>query len=85
MKLEMTEGCVCWSYTVDDREFTNLSLNEKKELIKSLVDKTTDEAVLQGYFRNFLHTYGKHEGSDEPCDCCGDYIDTYTYEDPEHN
>lgn len=65
-------GCEIFKYEVkklEEGDFLNLC---------GLVDEITDVAVLQGMFCHTMQKYGKYECSDSPCDCCGDWIRTYT-------
>ena len=39
MKIILTEGCVCDSLTIDDKEVIEYSNEELKEIIKKVLDK----------------------------------------------
>lgn len=80
MKLEYTYGCVCGSLSVDGVESINMDINDFKAVIHKLVDREQDMAVLQDLFKSCMESQGHFDPSDEPCECCGDFIDTYTLE-----
>jgi hypothetical protein len=87
MKLELTEGCICDSFTADGKDINSMSGQELKDILKAVVAKITntkyeDEnkvSYLQTILRDIVSLYyDEYEIDDEPCDCCGDFIDTYT-------
>lgn len=79
MKLEYTYGCVCDSLSVDGIESIDINIEGFRAVIHNLIDKIDEFAVLQDLFCNCMEALGEYE-SHGPCDCCGDYITTYTYE-----
>lgn len=75
----MTRGCICDSLTVDDVEEINLDNDRRKEVIKKIFDNMKPEDLnylLQWYIEEF----GEYESDDEPCECCGDYVERYWLE-----
>jgi hypothetical protein len=87
MKLELTEGCICDSFTADGKDINSMSGQELKEILKAVVAKITntkyeDEnkvSYLQTILRDIVSLYyDEYEIDDEPCDCCGDFVETYT-------
>lgn len=87
MKLELTEGCICDSFTADGKDINSMSGQELKDILKAVVAKITDTkyedenkvSYLQTILRDIvLLYYDEYEIDDEPCECCGDFIDTYT-------
>lgn len=78
MKLELTEGCICDSLTVDGIEEIYLSDKERKKAIKKIAEYlSTQNDGLNQLLQWFLHHYGEWESDDKPCECCGDWIYTY--------
>lgn len=86
MRLELTEGCICGSFYAGGRPVHELSGEELKDLLRSMTDKVfaSDlddgksgciQEVLRMFTECFCDTY---ECSDEPCEACGDYMETYT-------
>jgi hypothetical protein len=87
MKLKITEGCICDSFTADGKDINSMSGQELKDILKAVVAKITntkyeDEnkvSYLQTILRDIVSLYyDEYEIDDEPCECCGDFIDTYT-------
>lgn len=87
MKLELTEGCICDSFTADGKDINSMSGQELKDILKAVVAKITDTKYEDEntvyYLQNILYEivsrfYDEYESADEPCECCGDFIDTYT-------
>lgn len=80
MKLEYTEGCICNSLTIDGVETIDLPQSTVKEALHKLIDKESDLGTLQYILTQFIEHLGTYTSSDEPCGCCGDYIDNYKLE-----
>ena len=80
MKLEYTYGCICDSLSVDGVETIDMNIDDLKSVVHKLVDREQDIAVLQDLFTSCMQSQAECESSDEPCECCGDFIDTYTLE-----
>ena len=80
MKLEYTSGCICDSLSVDGVETIDMSPDKLREVIHELVDREQDLAVLQDLFMSCVQSQGEYSSSDEPCECCGDFVTTYTLE-----
>lgn len=89
MKLELIEGCVCDRFTVDGKDIDSMSEKELKDILKAVVTKITttkyeDENVvysLQIILREIVSRfYDEYESDDEPCECCGDFVETFKME-----
>lgn len=87
MKLELTEGCICDSFTVDSKDINSMSGQELKDILKVVVTKITDTKYedenkvshLQTILRDIvLLYYDEYEIDNEPCECCGDFVETFT-------
>lgn len=79
MKLEYTEGCICYGLDVDGEPFNDLNAVEKVALLHSVVTMLSVDYDIQDIMINLLQQYGeyKHLGH---CDECGDNISSYTLE-----
>lgn len=78
MILKQTIGCVCASLTVDDIEEIDLTEKQRKEVILKISEyianqmKTDD---LNCFLQDFIDFFGDEKCiSNEPCECCGDWI-----------
>lgn len=87
MKLELTEGCICDSFTADGKDINSMSGQELKDILKAVVAKITDTKYedenkvshLQTILRDIVSLYyDEYEIDNESCDCCGDFVETFT-------
>lgn len=79
MKIEYTEGCVCYGLDVDGEPFNNLDHDKKIEVFDRIFEHLDEEYGLNTMLVDILQHYGeyKHIGH---CDECGDNISSYTLE-----
>ena len=77
MKLEYTEGCVCYGLDVDGKPFKDFDVEEKRKILDKLIDAILMDYMMQDVVIELLHQYGeyKHIGH---CDECGDNISSFT-------
>lgn len=84
MKLELTEGCNCCAYEVDNKPVSILTTQELTDLLQKQFEYALKEGGWDALYRLSYHLaeefYDTYECSDEPCECCGDYVETYTME-----
>lgn len=78
MILKQTTGCVCDSLTVDDVEEIDLTDEQRRQVILKISEyianqmKTDD---LNCFLQHFIDFFGEERCiSEEPCDCCGDWV-----------
>lgn len=79
MKLTYTDGCMAYNLDIDNRKIEDFTLQEQKDILKSLIDKYSDICDLKNMIIDFL------EMNAEPkflfhCDECGDNVYEYTME-----
>ena len=72
MKLEKVTGCTAFSLNVDGVEEINMTDEERFYIM----DKLQFNYVLQA----LIPMFGEYECDDHPCECCGDIVQTYTWE-----
>ena len=79
MKIEYTEGCVCYGLDVDGEPFNNLDHDKKIEVFDRIFEHLDEEYGLNTMLVGILQHYGeyKHIGH---CDECGDNISSFTLE-----
>lgn len=83
MKLELTKGCVCTGISVDNTPIKLLTPQERIELrqklCKYILEKHDDFSLFD--ITEFIldRNYDTYEIS-EPCECCGDCVETTTLE-----
>ncbi|MBQ7899758.1 MAG: hypothetical protein IJ307_07895 [Bacteroidales bacterium] len=79
MKLELTQGCIAGWLGAD-----GIAEHEMDEQMRARVFdeifaflKTKNDGLNQ-LMQFVLELYGDYECDDEPCECCGDTVDTWT-------
>ena len=79
MKLTYTEGCMAYNLDIDNKEIEDFTLQEQKDILKSLIDKYGNNSSIQDMIIDFLELNGipKFIGH---CDDCGDNVYEYTLE-----
>lgn len=79
MKLTYTEGCMAYNLDIDNKEIEDFTLQDQKNILKSLIDKYGNNSTIQNMIIDFLELNGipKFIGH---CDECGDNIYEYTLE-----
>lgn len=84
MNTKIIEGCMNYSFEVNGVSINEYTLKELKDILIVLTDHVVDKATeddmceLKIAIRNLVEIFGERESDDEPCDCCGDFVDTYT-------
>ena len=79
MILKMVRGCMADSLTVDDKEEMVLTNGERKDVLKRIFDRL-EAKDLNEVLQVLIERFGDCETDDQPCETCGDYVDTYTWE-----
>ena len=78
MKLQYVNGCVYNSLLIDGAETINIDIPKLRNVLKQLIDKEEDMCMLQYFLKSILEVKGTYECSEEQCECCGDFIESYT-------
>lgn len=77
MKIEITEGCICYSYCIDNKEYVNLADPEHKdynpEIIKKVFHILLERADKRGDYSIWDSLYGLFN-EDEVYEIVEDYI-----------
>ena len=76
-RIVYTDGCVVSGLTVDDRIFSDLSLEEQKAIIHKVIDSATDSSSLQSMLTEYVETAGEYEYL-YTCEECGDSVCSWT-------
>ena len=79
MKLEMVRGCICDSLTVDGEEEYTLSDDKREEVLDCICSRLYPKD-LNRFLQWYIQEYGEYDCDDKPCECCGDYVQTWTVE-----
>ena len=79
MKLEVTEGCTAFSYTVNDKEWVDLTDDERKDVLLKIIQSQIEFNNCQDVFISLVREFGKYKNLGR-CEQCGDCIETHTLE-----
>lgn len=79
MKIEYTEGCVCYGLDVDGEPFNNLDHDKKIEVFDRIFEHLDEEYGLYSMLVDILRQYGEYKHC-FTCEDCGDSVCTYTIE-----
>lgn len=82
MNLKLTRGCICDSLTVDGVEEIHLTDEQRAEAKKRIAEWLLREDVSLNELLVPVteHFHDEYECDDEPCEYCGDYVETYKLE-----
>ena len=83
-KLIKTEGCTAWGFDYINGNETNIINDLDENTIKKLSESVFKLIDTKDKMIEFLMwataELGEYESDNEPCECCGDYVTTYTLE-----
>ena len=52
---------------------------ERQEVLKKIFEHLNPQD-LNNMVQDLIEMFGEYECDDEPCETCGDYVETYTWE-----
>lgn len=80
MELKMISGCICDSLTADNVEEVNMTDEQRLDTINHICAWMKENPNKLNYIMQALIPhFGEYESDDTPCECCGDYVETYTW------
>lgn len=80
MILELVKGCVCGSLSADGIEEFEMTDEQRKEVIKKISDWLLENPDQLNYaMQALIPKFGDYECDSEPCELCGDFVETYTW------
>lgn len=81
MKIEYTEGCVCYGLDLDEEPFNDLDDAKQREVLYRVIDTIVDEYgfTISNLVQELVYRYGDYKFSHH-CDDCGDNVCIYTME-----
>lgn len=77
MKIEYTEGCVCYGLNVDDEPFNDLDEAKKREVFNRMVEAILKDYDIQDITRVLVYQYGEYKHLFD-CEECGDSVCSFT-------
>jgi hypothetical protein len=83
MKIFLSRGCIHDWLGINQKSELSMTTEERKEYFDEIVEKMRGEDIDE-WFNPFLQwvceTFGEYECADEPCEQCGDIVETYEVE-----
>lgn len=79
MKIEITQGCICDSFYIDNDPVRDMTLEELQDILTTIINKSTNRNDLESLLYYYVENNGEYEDLGR-CDECGDYISRYTLE-----
>ena len=80
MILNCIDGCTAYNLTIDGVEVSELPLNVIADVIRHLVGRCTDKALLKEMLGRLIESDKESVCDISHCDQCGDDIYSYTLE-----
>lgn len=84
MKIELTHGCNCQAFEADGMPINQMPIKDIKDIVMKQMEVALQSEQYYDLYNlaYFLteHFYDDWNQTDEPCECCGDYVETYTME-----
>nr|DAF63771.1 MAG TPA: hypothetical protein [Podoviridae sp. ctz6O13] len=82
MKFNLIKGCVCDSMTADDVEMADMTEEQLLKTLDTLYNwyRKHPQNVQSLVMHSIECYYDTYESDDHPCECCGDYVETMTWE-----
>lgn len=81
MKLEKVTGCTAFSLNVDGKEEIDMTDEERFHIMDKIHDWMLNNPDRFNYvLQALIPMFGEYECDDHPCECCGDIVQTYTWE-----
>ena len=79
MKVEYTDGCVCYGLDVDGEPFNDLDDAKQREVFNKLIEVIVNEYgfTIANLTQELVYHYGDYKFSHH-CDDCGDDVCIYT-------
>ena len=79
MTIRMIRGCICGSLSVNGKEEIDMTDEERQVVLKTIFEHFRPQD-LNYVLQDLVERFGEYECDDEPCETCGDYIESYTWE-----
>lgn len=80
MKLQLVNGCICDSITIDGKEEIDLTDVERQKVVDKIANWIKQHPNDLNYLlQDLIPLYGDYESDDKVCECCGDIVTTYTW------
>lgn len=80
MELRYVSGCITYNLTIDGVEVSELPPYEIADVIRHLVGRCKDKAILQELLERLIESDKESVCDISHCDQCGDDIYSYTLE-----
>jgi len=79
MTIKMVRGCICDSLCIDGKEEIDMTDEERQVVLNTILERLKPQD-LNYVLQVLVKTFGDYVCDDSPCETCGDYVETYTWE-----
>lgn len=80
MILKKISGCVADSLSANNIEEIDMTDEQRQNVIDHICKELKKHPEQLNYvLQELIPIFGDFTSTDKPCECCGDYIDTYTW------
>lgn len=83
MKIILTRGCIHDWLGINQKSEVSMTTEERKAYFDEIVEKMRGEDIDE-WFNPFLQwvceIFGDYDCTDEPCEQCGDFVESYEVE-----
>lgn len=81
MDIELIKGCVYGHLTIDDELEIEMTDEQRREIKKKICEWIlNEETSLNTLLITLIDRYhDSYECDSEPCECCGDYVETFKW------
>lgn len=80
MKIEISRGCTAFYNEINEKDMFEYSLEALQTVLLTICSSIEDKQELMDTICTLTENLGSYEGSDDPCDQCGDYVEKWTLE-----
>lgn len=81
MEMEYTRGCMAGRLTVDGTDVIGLTEEQRKEVRNKIAEWicSGQESLYELLIFLIERNYDDYKCDSDPCECCGDYVETYKW------
>lgn len=79
MKIELRRGCTASGLDIDDVNCHDVPKPEVRRILMQIISQVTEDDLYY-ILESLIDILGNYECDSQPCDQCGDTVETYTLE-----
>lgn len=80
MQILMQRGCINDCLEIDNISEIDMTEEQRNDYFNKIIKELPNldpHCWFNMFLQWFIQTYGEYDCSDKPCECCGDYTETY--------